>query len=67
LSNLNQNLGSFKLNPNAGSSPTSPIRLACFYPESKGKPASVAILQYPTVRTPLAAKSFYKYVLHIYR
>lgn len=49
-----------------------PYRLACFFPESKGKPASVRVVQYPQMGVPLAAKSFYKCVreerlLFVYR
>jgi uncharacterized protein with WD repeat len=51
-------LGSIRLAPTAAP----PYRLACFFPESKGKPASVRVVQYPQMGVPLAAKSFYKCV-----
>lgn len=51
-------LGSIRLAP----TPTAPYKLACFFPEAKGKPASVRVVQYPQMGVPLAAKSFYKCV-----
>lgn len=52
-------LGSIRLAPTAAA----PYKLACFFPESKGKPASVRVVQHPQLGVPLAAKSFYKCVV----
>jgi len=49
-------MGSIRLSPNAAA----PHRVACFFPEVKGKPASVRIYQYPEFGVALASKSFFK-------
>ncbi len=49
-------MGSIRLSPNA----SAPHRVACFFPEVKGKPASVRVYQYPEFGVALASKSFFK-------
>ncbi|GAB5030602.1 eukaryotic translation initiation factor 2a [Nannochloropsis oceanica] len=49
-------MGSIRLSPNAAA----PHRVACFFPEVKGKPASVRIYQYPEFGVALTSKSFFK-------
>jgi translation initiation factor 2A len=53
---LGGGMGSIRLSPNAAA----PHRVACFFPEVKGKPASVRIYQYPEFGVALASKSFFK-------
>jgi len=49
-------MASLRVSPNA----SPPHRVACFFPEAKGKPASVRIYQYPHFGVALASKSFFK-------
>jgi translation initiation factor 2A len=37
-----------------------PVKIAAFCPESKGRPASVKILQFPQLATAIASKTFYQ-------
>lgn len=54
-------LGSFQVSPGPA-----PYRVACFYPESKGGPAMVRLFNLPDVVNPVAAKTFFRYLLPLY-